>query len=1221
VQTVNSNHKKLAINLTNVTNATLAIWFVPLASGENPPASLPTITPLNTWTIDNSNFPPIANGTSVTSVNNQPVDVSLSTLADDDNTPSAALNFALSNVQGGTATLLPDGRTARFTPTPGAVGGVSFDFTATDSSGATSSTATVTVGGSPITYTWNALTNGNWSAGANWVSNTPATSYRGADVRFLTGQSLAAGTTLTATNDLPGATRMNNLSFNGSLAAAGTVTVNLGGNPLQLGANGPILPTISLSGPSNGFTYNVGNHIELAADTTINGANSGRVNFNGILSGSGGFTRSGSSGTICFANNNTYQGPTVVSSGGLTVGLSGSTSAVGSLGSGDVTTSGSITFQRANTYNVTNRISGGGGVIQFGTGTLTLSPQNTYTGSTQIYAGVLSISSLNSVNGGEPPFESSCLGAPTTVATGTIGLASGATATLRYTGGGETTDRVVNLRSSASGTIEQAGTGLLKFTSNFTATGASTKTLTLTGSTAGTGELAGAVVDNSATNKTNLAKTGTGTWTLGGANSYTGTTAVSAGTLVVNGSIASPSTLTVSAGARLSGSGSIASPVTVTGTLAPGDSFGTLGVAGAISFGSASRLIWESGANNTSAVDQLNATTVSLTSGAKIDVTLNSPGSNVNFLHSFWRSVRSFPVIVGTGMSGTFSLGTISTDVGGRTAATYGSFSLQHTGTGVNLLWTPLPGLPGIDDPTLTLTQPTGDAVSLVNSALKLRVAVNTNNGAGSGIAWSTVSGPGTATFAAPTASDTFASFSNPGTYILRCTVSNPVGTAFKDFTVRVAVPAILTLREGVNDYSHQCTFIRGDGNSWNSGTRDQFIVGRGSSVFRGLLSFDVPELPPGSIVEDVTLDLWVSEPGAGATALGTLELRQLLTTFLEGTGDGSTAANGTGTGADWTTRTGDTADPWSAPGGASGTDYASDVLASASGFIPSGTTGGTKVTLANATTAMKNTVASAAGGTAPLGLYFTAGTTTGSNVYARFASNDHATLEWRPLLTIRTSNHPAPDVDPGNAPTVAAGVVAALGGGTGNSLSTAWSLVSGPGQVWFGDAASVTSTVKFSAPGSYILRLAAANANGEAALDLSITVTGTTMTALEIWRQTHFGNQANTGSGADIFDANNDGESNLLEFATGQDPHAATLAVITLAKTANDFVFTYTRSKAAFDVGFTFTIEHADNPSFSWTSAGPGDIVVDGTLQTLQAILPENPSGKCFARLKITAP
>ena len=71
----------------------------------------------------------------------------------------------------------------------------------------------------------------------------------------------------------------------------------------------------------------------------------------------------------------------------------------------------------------------------------------------------------------------------------------------------------------------------------------------MTGSTAGTGEIAGAIVDNSGTNKTSLAKSGTGTWNLSGNNTYTGTTTVGAGTLQLSGSgkISNAAT-TVSAG-------------------------------------------------------------------------------------------------------------------------------------------------------------------------------------------------------------------------------------------------------------------------------------------------------------------------------------------------------------------------------------------------------------------------------------------------------------------------------------------------------------------------------------------------------------------------------------------------------------------------------------------------------------------------------------------------
>jgi autotransporter-associated beta strand protein len=71
----------------------------------------------------------------------------------------------------------------------------------------------------------------------------------------------------------------------------------------------------------------------------------------------------------------------------------------------------------------------------------------------------------------------------------------------------------------------------LKFTSALTATGAGSKTLTLQGSTNGTGEIAAAIVDNSGTHKTSVVKGGTGAWTLSGTNTNTGTTTINGGTL------------------------------------------------------------------------------------------------------------------------------------------------------------------------------------------------------------------------------------------------------------------------------------------------------------------------------------------------------------------------------------------------------------------------------------------------------------------------------------------------------------------------------------------------------------------------------------------------------------------------------------------------------------------------------------------------------------------
>jgi autotransporter-associated beta strand protein len=160
-----------------------------------------------------------------------------------------------------------------------------------------------------------------------------------------------------------------------------------------------------------------------------------------------------------------------------------------------------------------------------GTGTLILSAVNTYTGTTTIGAGTLSVASIGNT------------GANSNIGKhGTIHLGATTTAgTLKYTGTGETSDKVLDLAgTTGGGTIDQSGAGLLKFTSNLTATGAGAKTLTLQGSTAGTGEIGGVISDSTAA--TAVTKTGTGIWALSGAsaNTYTGLTTVSGGELDLN---------------------------------------------------------------------------------------------------------------------------------------------------------------------------------------------------------------------------------------------------------------------------------------------------------------------------------------------------------------------------------------------------------------------------------------------------------------------------------------------------------------------------------------------------------------------------------------------------------------------------------------------------------------------------------------------------------------
>ena len=89
--------------------------------------------------------------------------------------------------------------------------------------------------------------------------------------------------------------------------------------------------------------------------------------------------------------------------------------------------------------------------------------------------------------------------------------------------------------------------------------------------------------------KTSIVKDGSGDWRLTGANTYSGTTKVEAGTLIVNGTHSGSGAITVNSGATLAGKGTLTGAVTMNGTLMVGDTLATdkgLTFKGALKLGS-----------------------------------------------------------------------------------------------------------------------------------------------------------------------------------------------------------------------------------------------------------------------------------------------------------------------------------------------------------------------------------------------------------------------------------------------------------------------------------------------------------------------------------------------------------------------------------------------------------------------------------------------------------
>ena len=349
-----------------------------------------------------------------------------------------------------------------------------------------------------------------------------------------------------------------------------------------------------LSGGSIGFDTAGGNFsTSIVISNPNNGANAlGVVKFG--------------ANTLTLTGVNSYTGPTKISAGTLSVGadanLGGTNSLILDGGTLQITgntlnnlsqhtpvavAAKTVTIDIADASNIftvsqaLNQTTGG--LIKLGPGTLVLGDANTFTGATTISNGVLSINSIQ--NAGSST--ANALGNPAVGAGSIIGLA--ASGTLQFTGSANgASDRVISLSTPAGGTftLDASGSETFALSGGITSAGTSgTSTLILTGS--GNGSESGIIANGTGANTTAVTKNGSGTWTLGGGNTYSGdtsvnggtlvvggfivgSTAVNAGTLVVNGTISGSTS--VSSGGTLAGSNGTLGNVTVesSGTFSPG---------------------------------------------------------------------------------------------------------------------------------------------------------------------------------------------------------------------------------------------------------------------------------------------------------------------------------------------------------------------------------------------------------------------------------------------------------------------------------------------------------------------------------------------------------------------------------------------------------------------------------------------------------------------------
>ncbi|MGI9178563.1 MAG: beta strand repeat-containing protein [Pirellulales bacterium] len=563
-------------------------------------------------------------------------------------------------------------------------GGISFTNAAFNIADTGTAARTLTLGGtSAVTNSILGTIIDNTSQGTVGITKTGAGSW------LLAGANTYSGTTsITAGSLLLGAP---------SVGSVGSITSSpLGRGPLVLGGG-------AIAGSDSATARTILNPVSLTVDSTVgSGTNNASITIAAAFTNNGGnstLTNSLTGGTLTLA------GPVYLSNN-----ATGRVFTIGGVGSTSVT--GTIADSAAG--------GGAGTLTKNSSGTLTLAAANTYTGATYLNAGTLVVATIGS---------SSAAGGTGTGPLVRIG-AFGTSGTLRTTGTGETTDKLFQIGSGTSvahtggGIIESNGTGGLTFTSatfNSPQAGATiARTLTLGGSSAALNTIKGVIQDNvvGGTAAVALLKTGPSTWALAGTNTYSGTTTVAEGTLLINAQNAGVGPVTVASLATLGGTGTIAGPTVIAGYHSPGASSpGLQTFGGGLDYGASAALRWELSANTAASADRgtlfdgvtLTSGTLAIAPSVTAQLIFNAPladgtPSTVVWTDPFWASSHSWAAIetlspaTWDGASfGTVSVGVDSLGTALSTSRPGATFSIsQNSGTMEILYIVPEPGALGL---------------------------------------------------------------------------------------------------------------------------------------------------------------------------------------------------------------------------------------------------------------------------------------------------------------------------------------------------------------------------------------------------------------------------------------------------------------------------------------------------------------------------------------------
>ncbi len=292
-------------------------------------------------------------------------------------------------------------------------------------------------------------TNYELSTGLSWYAG--ANSARAAHGTF----TVDAGSTFTVTSELDETTATSN--WNGSkLTKQGDGTLilsNTGNDYGDTEIDGGILAAKDAAALGTG-------DVTIAESATL-ALSQGTLDNN--VTGEGQIVKSGSDELIVTGDNN-YSGGTTISGGTLTADHADS------LGSGDIDNSGVL---KVGEGDLENTLSGSGSLVKTGTGELTLSGGNDYSGGTTIIGGTLTADHADSLGTGavansgvlqvgEGELENTLSGSGSLVKTGTGELTLGGDNS--YSGATTITDGTLiaaNVNALGSGNIDNSGTLIL----------------------------------------------------------------------------------------------------------------------------------------------------------------------------------------------------------------------------------------------------------------------------------------------------------------------------------------------------------------------------------------------------------------------------------------------------------------------------------------------------------------------------------------------------------------------------------------------------------------------------------------------------------------------------------------------------------------------------------------------------------------------------------------